>query len=349
MRRFAKLAVLAASGVFALLLVADTRCAVSGASKALDECAQVLIPTLFPFMVISSFIADIGLPRAITAALEPFMRAALRLPATAFTAIVFGLIGGYPVGARMTRELLERGNITADEARRMMLFCVGAGPCFVIGAVGSRILGDYRAGLLLFASLLLSAAITAALSRFVPDTADSSQSQHAPCSPRSLSQSLSLAVSQSSAAILCVCAWVIFFGSMLSLAASHLPQGRGITALMCIIEVTNGCRAAAGTLPLPVIAAILGFGGLCVHCQIFSIFPLIGGNMPLYFCARIINAVFAAFFCDGLLRLFPFDIKAAAYAGETVMRVWSVSAPAAGALMFLCALVILELDTEEKV
>lgn len=349
MRGFAKLAALAAGTVFALLLVIDTGCAVSGASNALTLCAQVLIPTLFPFMVISSFIADIGLPDSVTKALNPFMQAVFRLPASALTAILLALVGGYPVGARMTRELMERGSITVDEAKRMMLFCVCAGPSFVIGAVGSHMLGDYRAGLLLFASLIASAAVTAVLSRFVTDSSCSDAAQPPLCRDRSLSQSFSFAVSQSSAAMLCVCAWVIFFGSVLALAASHIPQGRGLTALMCIVEVTNGCRAAAGALPLPVIAAVLGFGGLCVHCQIFSLFPQAGGNMPLYLCARMVNAVFAAFFCNGLLRLFPIDINVAAYAGETVVRAWSVSAPAAGALMFLCALVILELDTGEKV
>ena len=344
MQKFAKATALCAALFLAAMLIIDSGSAVKGARDALSLCSGVLIPSLFPFMVTSGFIADLPLPRKAEAVLSPLMRAAFRLPCAAAPAVIFGLIGGYPVGARMAQRLFLRGEITDEQAQRLLLFCVNAGPAFVIGTVGASLLSSPEAGVILFASLSISSLLLGCFLRFMPHSCADSPQSAGKKSPQSLSLSLVNAVSEGSAGIVSVCAWVIFFGSVCAL----IPPGAGRNAALCVLEVTGGCAESAG-FSLPVTASVLGFGGLCVHCQCFSLASKIPIKPLMFFSARVLNAVFAAFICEGLTRVFPQSISTLAHSGEAFTAAGAAYPPAACALLFLCALVILDLDTCEKV
>ena len=53
-------------------------------------------------------------------------------------------------------ELLKSGSITRREAGRMLLFCVNAGPAFVVSTVGAGLLGNARYGVVLLAAHMLA-------------------------------------------------------------------------------------------------------------------------------------------------------------------------------------------------
>ena len=97
-----------------------------GARKGLDFCGQILIPSLFPFMVLSSFIVKSGLAARMSTVLEPITRLLFRLPGCTGATIAVSLIGGYPAGARGIKALLERGDITPKQGERMLGFSVVA-------------------------------------------------------------------------------------------------------------------------------------------------------------------------------------------------------------------------------
>ena len=107
-----------------------------GAYEGLLFCAQILIPSLFPFMVLSSFVVNCGISGILSRFLAPVTKSFFRLPGSAGVTILLSMFGGYPVGARGIRTLLDRGLITREEGARMLCFAVGAGPAFVIFAVG---------------------------------------------------------------------------------------------------------------------------------------------------------------------------------------------------------------------
>lgn len=344
MQKFARSIAAGAAVLLALLLIIDSHAAIEGARKSLSLCSGVLIPSLFPFMVTACFISDLPLSKRLQTLLAPVMRFLFRQPCAAAPVIALGLIGGYPVGARIAQRLFDRGEITDEQAHRLVLFCVNAGPAFVIGSVGGSLLASPSAGVLLFVSLCLSSLTLGVLTRFMPHASAEETPVKSKLPPPSFSHSLVNAVSDGCSGIVTICAWVIFFGSVCAL----IPQTEGRKVLVSILEVTGGCTGAAGS-PLPIMASILGFGGLCVHCQIFSLAAKINIKPLFFFCGRVLSAVFAAFICEGLMRLFPQSVSTLANTGETLTAAGAVSAPAACALLFLCALVILDLDTCEKV
>ena len=99
---------------------------------------------------------------------------------------------------------------------------------------------------------------------------------------------------------------------------------------------------------IPAIAAVLGWGGVSVHCQIMRHIKTCGTPLPYFFCARLVCAALAALFCEGLLRLFPCPVNTVSLGSVGAPQMFSFSAPAAFAMLLSGAILILELDTSEK-
>ena len=154
----------AAVALLFVLLTAFSRPCAAGALAVLERCGSTLIPSLFPFLVLCGFAVRCGFAQRCGRLFAPLTRALFCLPGCTAAVILTAWIGGYPVGARGIRSLLDRGAITAEQAARMSCFCVGAGPGFLVAAVGEGIFHSTALGLLLLAAQLFSALILGVVS-----------------------------------------------------------------------------------------------------------------------------------------------------------------------------------------
>ena len=88
------------------------------ALKALTLCAGTVIPSLFPFMTVTALLVRLGFGQWLAPHTAGLMAPLFRLPGCASSALLLGLVGGYPIGARTAAEL--------DELRRAhQLLCAG--------------------------------------------------------------------------------------------------------------------------------------------------------------------------------------------------------------------------------
>lgn len=92
-----------------------------------------------------------------------------------------------------------------------------------------------------------------------------------------------------------------------------------------------------------------GLGGLSVHCQLLGDLRKTGLPLRLFWVSRLLHGALAAAICAQLLRWFPLDLPAASLQGAMQARPWTVSAPAAAALLIFCAFLILDLDLNRKI
>ena len=337
MKRTDCLPALLPAGLLLVLLLCFPREMTQGVRDALHVCGTSLITSLFPFFVLCTFTVKSGLANRLGRPADRVMRTLFRLPGQAASAVLLGLCGGYPVGTRMTAQLYEHGALTKTQAERMCLFCVSAGPAFTVGAVGAGMLCSRSAGRVLFCSLTLSAVTTGLLLRFA-DT---------PAEPRTLptcrtsgaARSFCEAVADAGESILSVCAWVLLFSGV-GAAAEKLPEALYLP-FACLSEVTNGCRTAAShALSLPLIAAVLGFGGFAVHCQVLPSVTACGVRVSRFLAFRAVHAALAAVYCEVLLRLFP-QVQPVIWLQNGVRLLpYSASAPASAALLATAAVFI---------
>ncbi|MCR4616025.1 MAG: hypothetical protein K5756_07765 [Clostridiales bacterium] len=330
--------------VFILCLTVYPALASKGVRDALNLCGQVMIPSLFPFMVICSFIVKLntgGRPAPVS---KKVMGLLFRLPSNALPVVLLGLTAGFPVGAAMTSQLFREKRLTGNQARRLMAFCVNCGPVFALGTVGSAMLGSKKAGAIIFVSLLVSSLTIGFISRFFDDgsNAEVCVSSERPEYLKAMVSS----VSDASQAMLSVCAWIIFFGCICSLL-SLLPSVS--LPLTCIFEVSSGCmEGVKHGFPIPLLAAIIGWAGISVHCQIMPYLCAVGMPLPLFFSLRLLNGGLAAAVCSLLLKLFPCEIPAMLNSAYPVTLTCSAPPVAAGVII-MCSILILDLDIARKV
>lgn len=294
----------------------------NGVSRGLSVCSSVIIPTLYPFMILAGVLTDSPLcthPSKFSAALTRWL---FRLPACCGSAIFLSLVGGYPAGALAIGRLRNSGRITAAEARRMTLFCVNGGPGFIVSTVGAGLLGSTRAGWLLFtAHATTSIGMGIILARTGKARADSAQESLPSVSPpRAFAQ----IVQDTCAALLTMCGFVVLAAAGLSVwEASGLPHALqalfGIpaaawsAAAAMLTEVSCGCIAIAGsgTLAPFWLCLCLGWGGLSVQGQLVVALKGQRNEKVLtsaFWGGRLVHGCVSGLIATLLFRIIPVDL-----------------------------------------
>lgn len=328
------------------LLIAFPQQAVCGAGEGLKICAGVVVPSLFPFLAVSAFAAASPSCKTALRFLSPVMRHVFRLPPAAAPAVAFGLIGGYPVGCTAAYQLYCQGEINSEQAQRLTGFCVNAGPAFVITAVGSVMLGSIKAGIILFVSCIMSSVLMGAVLGFTAEKPTETASESKP----SVSEIQALVEGTEKAAysIIKICAWTVLFSCISAVVQAHVTDEKLFTVLKCVTEVTSGCAAVTKSGNLCAVAATLGWGGLCVCCQVIESVKKCGASLNVFFSLRAVHSALSAVICGVLVHFFPIEQSVFANVATVTANSFSYSAHATAALMCLCAVFVIDLDRNRK-
>ena len=127
--------------------------------SGLKFSVNVILPTVFPFMVFSDF-ASHSFEFEKSKILSSGFERLFKINASGISAFLSGIVGGFPVGAKNALLLFENGKISKCECERLMCFSNLPSPAYVISAIGIEIIGSFKTGIILYLTVLLSAAIT---------------------------------------------------------------------------------------------------------------------------------------------------------------------------------------------
>lgn len=317
----------------------------SGVTDGLRICFYVIMPSLFPFMVLSTYIIKSNIFGFTYKFLSPVSRVLFRQPACSLPVIIMSMIGGFPVGIKMVSNLVNEKLITKKQAQRLCIFCMNGGPAFVITAVGVNMFGSFRAGVIIFVSLCLSSLIMGIFTRFL---GEKNELQEHYGSQSTLS-SLSSAVSDALQSVLGICAWVVIFSAITNCIKIYIKNESVFMAISSLLEVTNGCVMLTGKMPIPVITAAIGFGGICVHCQVLTNLKDCGMKYSHFFVCRVMNGAIASVISYLLLLIFPVHTDVFASIENMTISAFSVSLPAFFTFAIMCIIMILDIDRKRKV
>ena len=251
-------------------------------------CTNTVLPALFPFLILSSLLVELGVPRQLEHLLAPVMGPLFGVGGAGAAPLVLGLVGGCPVGARTAAELYANGQCSRAEAQRLLCFCHTCGPAFILGVVGGGIFGDTRIGLFLYLIHIGSALLVGyLLGQFFPLEAEQVKPGPAETPSAGFGAALTHSVTGAVRAGLSITGFILAFGVLTELlrASGLFALAAGLlTRLGCspetadclltgLLEVSSGLDALPDGALLPRLALaafLLGWGGVSAHCQVLA-------------------------------------------------------------------------------
>ncbi|MCI8303116.1 MAG: sporulation protein [Lawsonibacter sp.] len=323
----------------ALALVLWPEMSMEAMRDGLKLCGNVIIPSLFPFFVLSSVVVELGMSRYLGKLLEPVMVPLFRVNGNCAAALALGFVGGYPVGARTAIEIYQNGQCSRTEAERMLAFCNNSGPAFILGVVGAGVFGSGGLGLLLCLTHLLASLCVGILFRFYKpgERPRTRRSQGVQFQAASFSKAFTHSVTGALQATLNICAFILFFtvflrilaragilsGTARLLSALLAPLGLDQTwaerLLTGVVEVSSGVSSLTGgslSGRLSMAAFMLGWAGVSVHCQVLAFLGDSGLSMGTYMAGKLLHGGISALLAVLLFRFIPISSPASFYLAE---------------------------------
>jgi len=257
-------------------------------------CGKVVIPSLFPFTACVLFITKSGIISRFNM-LDRITEKIFGLSSYFFFLVLLSFLGGYPIGAKLLNEASNNKNISPEKAGKMLNYCVNAGPAFIVGAVGSGILGSKEIGYILLISHLLSSVIFI----FILKDRKAVYNNTVPKTP---SFSDCFVESVASAADVCIkiCGFVMFFSVITAYIEAFSYLSPALKIFPFILEITT---AIPKTNNIYLISFLLSFSGICVWCQIIALSKNIKINFISFVFLRLLHGGLSCIFTVVAVRI----------------------------------------------
>ena len=318
--------------IFILLLIIFSNTAVDSASKGLNLWLNVVFPSLFPFFVASEILYRTGFIKSLGILLEPIMRPLFNVPGCGSFALAMGITSGYPVGAKLTANMREEKLLTKTESERLLSFTNNSGPLFIVGAVAVGMFDNPKIGFLLLACHIMACVTVGILFRFygrqekyIRNTGNYKifkkfNKELANSKSANIGQLLGDSIRSSINTILVIGGFIILFSVIINLLLEtgiinllatfisvlfpllNVSKEVIATILSGFFEITTGINMISKiegisfTQQLSAISLILGWAGLSVHFQVYSIISKTDISLKPYLLGKLMHGLFAAIY-----------------------------------------------------
>lgn len=325
---------------FTLCLVFYSNSNLSAAKSGLQLWANSVVPSLLPFFIATELLCQTNIVHSLGVILNPIMKPLFNVRGEGSFALIMGIISGYPTGAKIASKFYEDGTCSKEECERLLSFTNNSGPLFIIGTVGISMYGSTIIGLLLFMTHIMACLTTGVFFRFwkhgkshIKNNYRSSASVYPKAKQvnlNNLGEVIGNSIMNSISTIVMIGGFVVLFSVIISiLKASHIlsllalsinpifnilqiPTSFSAPFITGFLEITNGisliCAIPFKAISVNIIitAFILGFGGISVMLQVFSIIAKTDLSVKPYVIGKLLHGVFAAIYTYIMITVFPF-------------------------------------------
>ncbi len=117
------------------LILTHSQRSIEYAMNGLNLWFTKMIPSLLPFMILSGIMVRLQLTEGFVSVIYPILWTVFRVRKNVIYAMFMGFFCGFPMGARVTCDLLERKLISQREGEFLLAFCNNIGPVYFTGFV----------------------------------------------------------------------------------------------------------------------------------------------------------------------------------------------------------------------
>ena len=299
---------------FLMLLRSSTTMA--GALNGLNLWLFTVVPSLLPYMIISAFMTENGTFRFLSRFLAPVTKHIFKLSEECGYVILLGFLCGYPIGSKLSADLVKKNEISLREGQLLISFCNNVSPAFMItflisGIIGLPVLTPALLGVMLGVPLVFGILFSRISLHFEKNKKSRPQViQWASALTGSKNQpvqaqtgSFDYCITSGFENIFRLGGYIILFSIIsefisTALSGSPLLQNRICAAL----EITSGLNTYGGnacpsSVLLTECPAFTAFGGLCCLAQTHSMIKGSGLSLRQYFLAKLLIAVITYGLC----------------------------------------------------
>ncbi len=308
--------------LFTLSLLMFSNNNLVAAQNGLVLWATKVLPSLFPFFIATELLCQTNFTYILGKLLNRFMKPIFNVPGESAIAIILGIISGYPVGAKVVCNLKEQKIISKIEAERLIAYTNNSGPLFILGTVGISLFGNKKIGIILLVSHILASICVGICFKFwKKDKLDINYSEikfnskNSPIKVSELGEIIGNAIKKSIGTILSIGGFIVLFSVIISIlqtsgileiVVTFLNNITGISKDILLglftgfIELTNGVNLVTSlgisTLTILLTSFLLGFGGISVLLQVYSIIAKEKISIKPYFYGKILQGIFSCGF-----------------------------------------------------
>lgn len=272
-------------GLFLFLIILDSRTAVNAAKGSIDMCIKTVVPSVFPFLFLGGAIAA-----EIAGTHISILERILHIPRGTAGYFLIGQLCGYPVGAKLLQNAVERNEIDQSAATRMVSFCNNASPAFIIGIM-TPFFSNIWIPIILWLIQIVSSLLLGMLLPKGPEKEISEAKRQ--------KQNLTKIMADSIMGTVTICGWIVLLGIVLAYMSEPIlkklsPLGNVI--LSGSIELTSGLfrmyHIRSESIRFTISSVLLSLGGICVLLQTKSVAPSV--SVREYLFARFIHAIISS-------------------------------------------------------
>lgn len=248
-----------------------------------------IFPSLFPFILFTEVILKTNIIILLTKIFGNFVSKIFKVSKSSVSSVIIGFLCGYPMGAKTVNTLYENGNISKKDANILLSFVNNCNPAFILSTIGIAIFNNITIGIILLISHLISAILIGIIysRKYINSTSNIIHKKTPNCNiPLKKSNNINLfyviktSILNSLVTLGNILGFIIIFNLLSNLIKIILEKINVsdfiITFFSGIFEITNGCNML-NTLDINIvfkicsISFLLGFSGLCILCQIYSV------------------------------------------------------------------------------
>lgn len=301
------------AAIVCIILLSYGSCISEGVLNGLYLCCQVLIPSLFPYMVVANFIVKSGLSDYLAKFCEKITSAIFGVSGKCGAIILLSLIGGYPVGAKGISALYNSKKIDGTEAEQLSYSLVSAGPGFLLIYIGTNTLNCPQIGMCILISQVLSVIAIGFINKIIFKRQKSnislSQKKEKSVANLSFSDAIVESVKDCTYSTLEMCGTIGLFSGIISLFEINLQQYPQIFKYIAtLLEVTTASNILCVDSDILLLAFATGFAGLSIHFQIFQALKNVSFRKWLFFTFRLFQGVITTTLVYVFLKIFNISV-----------------------------------------
>lgn len=301
--------------LFIIFLIMFSKTNILAVQNAISLFFEKVFPSLFPFFIAADLLSHTNIINILNTILSPIMKPLFNVSGKGAFPFIMGIISGYPTGAKIVSDFRKNNICTKVECERLLAYTNNSGPLFIIGTVGSSLFLSTEIGILLLITHIFGTLTVGIIFRFYKNNYYRNENIVDELDIDNFSSILTESIFNSFKTTGMIFGFIIMFSIinniLLTSGILKLFPSTIIGSILSTCEITNGInyismiKSSNLTIQLILTSFFLGFGGISVLMQVYSIISKTDLSIKPYILGKLLHGLTSAIYTLIIILLFP--------------------------------------------